>query len=771
MAMRQTTAPVVAMLAGVGIVAGLLWQFARAPQAPANGLTVAALATAPAAYVDNASCLECHQQQATQWQQSNHAKSMAVANSQSVLGNFNNAEFRHQGIASRFFRRGDKYFVNTDGPDNKLADFEIRYTFGAAPLQQYLIALPGGRLQALQIAWDNVRKSWFHLQPKEKAPAGDVLHWSGNYQTANTLCIECHTTGYEKRFDVATGTFDSRWQEINVSCQACHGPGARHLSWARLHKEGKTVTDVPGERFGLTEATKPAHAQLQVDVCATCHARRSLLRATPQPGQPRLDQSLPLQLTADHFYPDGQQWGEVFVDASYRQSKMYQMSVACTACHNAHTGKLNQAGNAVCVQCHSPTANAQFPTARGAYDTPAHHHHKAGGKGAACAACHMPTRTYMQIQPRPDHSLRIPRPDLTLKIGTPNACNGCHTDKTAAWAMEQLRTWGPGKPSVEPHYGEVFAKARAGKPDAVPALLELARDARRSPIVRATALSALRGEGKAGISMRMEATRDPDPEVRASAADSLGVVAPEQRIDALVPLLSDPVRAVRIAAARSLSSVAKELIAVADRAALEAAIAEFIATQSHALDMPGAHLNLAVVYANTGQTALAVQHYRAALKIDPDFTPARANLATLYNATARNADAISLLTEGLRRQPRIGELQYSLGLLLAEENRLSEAAAALEKAARLMPERPRVHYNLGLALQKTERLTQAASALEAAFTLNPQDAAPAQALAILFAQRGDRAKALRWAHTWATLAPSDPRVQRLLAQIQGDMTR
>ncbi len=751
-------------LAGCAIAAGLVWQLARPP-------TDVSLGSETVAYVDNASCLECHKEQATQWLQSNHSRSMATASPKTVLGDFANAEFRHQGVTSRFFHEGDKYFVHTDGPDGKLADFEISYTFGVAPLQQYLISLPGGRLQALQIAWDDVRKRWFYLQPQEKAPAGDVLHWSGNYQTANTMCIECHTTGFEKRFDAATQTFDSRWKEINVSCQACHGPGARHLAWAQRHKEGRALADVPGERFGLTEATKSTQAKLQVDVCATCHARRSLLRALPQPGQTRLDHALPLQLTAGHFYPDGQQMGEVFVDASYRQSKMYQAGVACTVCHNAHTGKLTLPGNAVCVQCHSPTGNAQFPTAKGDYDNPAHHHHKVDSKGAACVACHMPPRTYMQIQPRPDHSLRIPRPDLTLRIGTPNACNGCHADKTSAWAVEQLRAWSPSKPRVEPHYGEVFAKARAGGPDAVPALLELAGDARYNAIVRATALSALSGEANAGFSVRMEATRDPDPEVRASAADSLNAVAPEQRIDALVPLLRDPVLAVRMAAARSLSSLPKNRLGEANLNAYDAAISEFIAAQSHSLDMPGAHLNLAVVYANTGQTALAEQHYRAALKIDPDFTPARANLAALYNATARNADAIAVLVEGLRRQPRIGELQYALGLLLAEENRMPEAAAALEKAARLLPERPRVHYNLGLALQKAERFAPAASALEAAFALNTQDAAPAQALAILFAQRGERAKALRWAQTWATLVPSDPRALRFLAQIRSDPAR
>jgi predicted CXXCH cytochrome family protein len=690
---------------------------------------------------------------------------MAPATAETVRGNFDNAEFKHQGVTSRFFKRDGRYFVRTDGPDGQLADFEVSYTFGVAPLQQYLIALPGGRLQPLQIAWDVPRRQWFHLLPRERAPAGDVLHWTGHYQTANTMCISCHTTGFEKRYDAASDAFASSWKEVNVSCQACHGPGERHVQWAQLHAEGKAAPDAGGERYGLALSLKNATARQQVDTCATCHSRRSELTATPRPGQPRMDHYLPARLTEGLYHADGQQLDEVFVDGSYRQSKMYQRGVSCTACHDAHSGKLKQEGNAVCKQCHAPAANASFPSAAGLFDTPAHHHHKEGSPGAQCVSCHMPAKTYMQIQPRPDHSLRVPRPDLSVKIGTPNACNGCHADKPAQWAADRVAAWyGPNR-RQEPHFGETFAAARAGQPGAGEGLARLAADPQQPAIVRATALDALRADPVGGMTERIAATRDADAEVRTAAADALESATAQQRQYALAPLLRDPVRAVRMAAARSLSSVPADEFDPSTRLAFEAALAEFVTAQTLSLDMPGARLNLAVVYENTGRAALAEQQYLAALKIDPDFTPARANLARLYNAGARNADAERVLKEGLKREPGIGELQYMLGLLLGEQDRLPEAAQVLTKASQLMPQHARVHYNLGLTLQKLGRRGPAEQALLTAQRLDPLNRESVYALAVFYAQGGQQAQALQWGDRLLALNPADPQAQQFVQRL------
>ena len=373
----------------------------------------------------------------------------------------------------------------------------------------------------------------------------------------------------------------------------------------------------------------------------------------------------------------------------------------------------------------------------------------------------------MQVQGRPDHSLRVPRPDLSVKLGTPNACTQCHADKPAQWAADRVAAWYGPKRRQEPHYGEAFAAARAGQPGGQEALARLAADTQRPAIVRATALAELRSDPRTGDNIRLQATRDPDPEVRAAAADSLEGLPAAQRLYGLTPLLTDPLRAVRMAAARSLSSLPPGQLDAAARPAFDAALAEYIAAQNVSLDMPGAQLNLAVVYQNTGRLELAERHYLTALRIDPDFTAARANLSLLYNASARNADAERVLTEGLKRMPDLGELQYSLGLLLAEEKRLPEATQALARAARLLPGRAKVHYNLGLALQQAGQRKPAEAALLQAQRLDPLDTATLYALAVFHAQGGQTAQALAWAEKLQALNPADEQVRQFIAGLRG----
>ena len=734
-----------ALLLAVATALGL-WSV-RAP-APATAPVAPAAAAPPAAtYVANTQCLGCHQTQAASWAGSHHAKAMAPASADTVRGDFDNTQFRHQGVTTRFFRRGDKFFVNTDGPDGKTADFEVKYSFGVAPLQQYLIETDGGRLQPLQIAWNTQTRKWFHLLPHEKAPPGDVLHWTGRYQTANTMCVACHTTGFDKRYDAAADRFDSQWREVNVSCQSCHGPGSLHVA-------------SPQQRGQLADLKM---SQKQVEVCAACHSRRSELTAMPVPGQPHLDHYLPSLLREGLYHADGQQLDEVFVVGSFRQSKMYRMGVSCTNCHDPHTAKPKLPGNALCLQCHQTPANPAFPSAAGSYNTPQHHHHAAGTPGAQCTACHMPAKNYMIVQPRPDHSMRIPRPDLSVTLGTPNACNQCHADKTSQWAADAVTKW-YGTPKRPPHYGEVFSAARRGAPQAAQALAALAADAAQPAIVRATALDMLRGP--IGIDERVAATRDTDAELRAAAAASLEDVDASLRVPTLAPLLKDPVRAVRIAAARSLAALPHAQFDAPTRQAFDAALAEYVAAQKVALDMPGPNLNLAVLYARTGRDAESEAAYRAALKIDPDFTPARANLAQFYAERGRLPDAEQVLREGLQRQPGIGELQYSLGLLLAEQQRLPEAADALEQAARLLPRRARTHYNLGLARQQLGQAKPAEAALRKARELEPSDPAIAYALAVFYAQQGRRAEALREADALQRLQPGNAQAAQLAQRLR-----
>ncbi len=171
---------------------------------------------------------------------------MAEANEQNVLGNFDSTRFTYAGTTSEFFRRAGKFFVRTDGRDGRLADFEVAYTFGVYPLQQYLIAFPDGRLQALSIAWDarperEGGQRWFHLYGTERVTHEDELHWSRPSQNWNFMCADCHSTALRKNYDPAADRFASRWSEISVGCEACHGPGSQHMAWAKAPRSAASA--------------------------------------------------------------------------------------------------------------------------------------------------------------------------------------------------------------------------------------------------------------------------------------------------------------------------------------------------------------------------------------------------------------------------------------------------------------------------------------------------------------------------------------------------
>src|SRR5215471_20145014 len=201
---RNLLIAVTAAIVVLGIAA-LIFEWTRARLSSASETTK----SVPVAYAGGKVCGECHAKELEAWRGSDHDLAMQVADDKTVLGNFANAKFRYAGTTTTFSRRDGKFYVMTDGPDGKLHDYQIKYTFGVHPLQQYLIELPGGRVQALGIAWDSRPRAlggerWFHLYPKLDLKAGDPLHWTGNSQTWNFQCAECHSTDLKKSYDAKT---------------------------------------------------------------------------------------------------------------------------------------------------------------------------------------------------------------------------------------------------------------------------------------------------------------------------------------------------------------------------------------------------------------------------------------------------------------------------------------------------------------------------------------------------------------------------------------
>ena len=512
-------------------------------------------------YVGRQVCTECHAKEAEAWRGSHHDLAMQEPTDKTVLGDFGGTKFSHRGVVSRFFMRGETFYVNTDGPDGKLADFPIKYVFGVTPLQQYLVEFPGGRLQALSIAWDSRPKSaggqrWFHLFAKEKIDHKDSLHWTGIYQNWNLQCAECHSTALRKGYDAATRTYHTTWRELNVSCESCHGPGARHADWAKTAKkpypagESKGFENPTASRWreawsfpeaGARTARRDRLAAPAVNnTCAACHARRSTLAARDQPGAPLADTHRLALLTAPNYHADGQQREEVYIWGSYLQSKMFQQGVTCMDCHEPHSAKPRAQGNTLCSRCHDAAT----------FDNPQHHFHKAGEAGAQCVACHMPTKNYMVIDARRDHSLRVPRPDLARKLGTPDACTQCHAGKQPEWAATALDGWLGKQWRERPSIGPTLHAGATEGSKAVPQLLALAQSSAHPPLVRATAAQLLVPHMRPPLlEAARELLKDHDPELRIAALAMIEPVNPVNRVLTASSLLADPVRGVRIEAA------------------------------------------------------------------------------------------------------------------------------------------------------------------------------------------------------------------------------
>ena len=736
------------------------------PEPKAESKAVPITPVKEVAFVPNDTCSECHSNVFEEWTGSHHELAMQEATEKSVLGNFNNRSFTHFGVRSRFFKKDGNFFVNTDGPDGKMADFEIKYAFGVDPLQQYLIELDKGRIQALSIAWDTKKKRWFHLYPNEEISHDDPLHWTKRFQNWNSHCGECHTTNFVKGYDLESDSYNTTFIEINVSCQSCHGPGEAHIQWA--HENKKSGESAPGN-YGLVVDFSANDSRYQVDACARCHSRRYQVSAQFQHGRPLLDDFVPAIIREGLYHIDGQILEEVYVYGSFVQSKMYEKGVRCTDCHNPHTARLKAEGNALCVRCHQLDTDSRFKTLKPKpYDTAKHHFHQADSPGGECVNCHMPFKNYMVVDPRNDHSFRIPRPDLSMKLGTPNACNRCHQDQSPQWAANAIAQW-HGEKERRTHFAEILAAGRAQEPDAEALLVKLARDKSQSVIVRATALELLQVYGMEGIAVMINALQDKDPWIRTTAVRGLDRLSPQERPEWVSGALSDPVRAVRIEAGRVMASIPKEQLTPRQQEAFDSAFSEFIETQVAQADTPSAHLNLGVVYANSGEAEKAIASYETAIRIAPDFLPVRFNLANLYNRLGQNDEAEEQLRQILKSAPDNGEVHYSMGLLAAEMGRLGEAEKYLSRAAVLLPTNARVRYNLSLVLQNLDRPAEAETWFFKALKINPNDPEVIQAVAILYMQQEQWDEALPFAEKLAEMFPEDPRSGELVEQIKRQM--
>ena len=769
-----------------------------------------------ASLVGRDQCASCHQPQADAFHGSHHDKAMAIATDESVLADFNDQTLEHFGVTSKMFRDGDRFMVNTEGPDGQMHDYEIKYTFGVEPLQQYMVEIDRpenaaeneiGRVQVLRISWDTQQEKWFYLSPpdvSEKIDPTDPLHWTGTTQNWNTTCAICHSTGYHKNFDVATNSYHTTFSEIDVSCEACHGPASYHvelaerasLFWDRKHG------------YGLAELKTESNLA-QIHTCAPCHSRRSEVKEGFTPGC-NFDEYFALQTINEPIYfPDGQIRDEDYVVGSFTQSKMFHNGVKCSDCHDVHSTKLIHSGNKVCTSCHQH--------AGGKYDTPNHHHHAVGTPGAQCVNCHMPQTTYMAVDPRRDHSFRVPDPALSIAIGTPNACTGCHldADKLAGhepkvpllqykdWVeaeklgdevvaaelsrvndrmMLAIKSWYTDDSKDRTTYyrdlaiglTEAFKRgegARAAESD----LLELAKDARNPALIRASALvaisdpSVLRNAHETAVKL----LQDDDLKLVAASLrmleSQLGValttpaanpVAFKQSIDPIVSpvlkLLDHPTSRIRVQAARTLVNLPPELLAQLtdglQRTQFRSAIAESQASLMLNSDQAMAHAMMGSLNQQVGDYRQAEKDYRNAIKVESNIAGPRTNLALLLDAKLR-----VMTTEAER-----GRAMEEIKNLRREENRLLKVDV---ERAKDLPNTHSLHYSYAMSCYLQDDLETATKHLQIALDQQPKSEQYLQAMTLILEKMEQFEKAGRMVDRLLELAPDNIGYQQLKKRI------
>ncbi|MFB3098281.1 MAG: ammonia-forming cytochrome c nitrite reductase subunit c552, partial [Dehalococcoidia bacterium] len=555
----------------------------------------------------------------------------------------------------------------------------MAYTFGIEPLQQYLIAFPGGRYQVLSLCWDTRPSQaggqrWFHLYPDEKVQYDDILHWTGISQNWNHMCAECHSTQLKKSYLEEEDRYESTWSEIDVSCEACHGPASKHVAWAQA-PQGQETSETQEEKglvvqlkeesdvswvfegdSGMARRSQPRRSNLQLETCARCHSRRGTLHENYQHGRPLMDTHRPALLEEFLYYADGQIRDEVYVYGSFLQSKMYEQGVTCSDCHDPHSLEVYGSEDGVCLTCHLSEK----------FETSSHHFHRTNSLGASCVECHMPANTYMVVDRRRDHSFRIPRPDLSLKLAVPNACTGCHTDRSSQWAAEVVTEWYGPKRSDQPHFGEALYAGRNSLAAGEKALAQLADNPSMPGIARATALSLLPGYslGPASRQAIQNAMKSSDPLLRASGLMAAEALEPPARLPLAFPLLSDPIRVVRLQAARVLASVPSGLWTSRQLSLRDQVLTEYRQAQQVNADRPEAHLNLGVLHHQLGELEEAEHAYQRALQLVPSSVPVHINLADLYREQNRDREGETLLRQALVISPDDGDVYHSLGLLL-----------------------------------------------------------------------------------------------------------
>lgn len=726
----------------------LIWVFFSCEEASESKLQTNSIVNDSTYFIGSQTCKSCHLAEYTDWTKSDHFLAMQIANDSSVLGDFNNAHLKADGVKTTFLKDQDRFHFESEELDGTHHHYQIKYTFGFSPLQQYLVETSNGQLQATRASWNNIDKKWFHQYAGQKIQPNDWLHWTQNSQNWNTMCASCHSTNFKKNYDFESDSYKSSYSEINVACESCHGAGSKHQDYinSQAYKNGTKV-----ESHYLTYG-KSSNNKLQLKSCAPCHARKTDITQTSASNAELLDEMIPEIISTEHYFGDGQINDEDYEYGSFVQSKMFHNKVKCSDCHNPHSGKLKKTGNDLCLSCHKPN-----------YDSESHHFHKANTSGSQCVSCHMDTKTYMGVDIRRDHSFRIPRPDQSAIYKTPNACNSCHADQSSQWAAAKIKSWYGNNRAY--HFSDDLLPGSLLDQQNQVHLIKLIGDTSQPAIARATAVFYL-GQiiNESSANTLLNHLRDLEPLVRYQIYRSLENFPSEIWINTATIGLSDKVRAVRIAAADLYHFIGEENVPARAKSIYHQANMENKNYLKYNRDFAIGNIMMADYFVQEKDYQNAIKHYLRGLQKDSMMNYARFNLSATYNTLGKNEEALNVLLTAAKTDPTNDRTFYNLGLLYYEMHQIENALSSFKKAYDLNSGITNLYYNYGLILHQIGKSNEAEFVLLKGLNLSPTAPNINYALAIIYIKLKDLNKAKSFVEKLYGLDPMNPEYQSLFKQ-------
>ncbi|WP_457933816.1 hypothetical protein LOS73_13175 [Pseudoalteromonas sp. SCSIO 43210] len=653
----------------------------------------------------NDECQSCHQKQTSDWKQSDHASSMALANKDTVLGDFNNVTATHFSQKAVFYKEKDAFLVNLTEQGTKKT-YTVNYVFGFDPLQQYLIEVEKGKYQVFPFAWDSRAKAlggqrWYANYANEDVKPNDRLHWLQPLQNWNGMCADCHSDNLKRNYNTEKESFDTHFSNINVGCKSCHNNITDEHKTKKIIKAAQTSPTnmsqwkIIGDNKIATWQGEPRDNSF-MQGCYACHSLRSPLTDGFDNNQAFLDQFSPSFLEPNLYHADGQIKEEVYVFGSFAQSKMYKAGVNCVDCHDKHTMKVKTKTNGLCLQCHSASE----------YNKPEHHRHKEQSTGAQCVSCHMPTTRYMGVDDRRDHSFKIPRPDISIKYDTPNACVQCHDGQTNEWAASTLEKWHGKAPALSASEHSML-ELRSLKAISQNAHMRLINDFSLNEIDRASAISYL---GNSGAELNDATVKSwvnsPLPLIRLAIA-KVGFLLPEaERLKSYKQLLTDKLKSVRVAAAQNLSQTATQISGL-NQSIIELAHANNVNTWRGE-----GNINQSMLALNKQDINGAIESLQKGISVDFYFDASYVNLADIYYRLGQTEKMQSVLNNGLTAVPSSAPLHYANGMALIRSGNKPAAVGSFKHAMALESNNVQYAYLYFLALDSIGATAQAVSELK-----------------------------------------------------------